>query len=115
MRGARHHAYTSLALVCLHLCPVYPVAAFPCAGDAQPAYLTLPAQTTCDYFIPPVQALSCYWFTVLVRLAGLLRYKPGVKAGRQYEFRIPVSEYLASHEGRLRSRKHKADEMELPQ
>ena len=58
--------------------------------------------------------MSCYWYTVLVRLAGLLGYKPGGKAGRQYGFRIPVSEYLASREGRLRSRKHKVDEMELP-
>lgn len=60
-----------------------------------------------------IEAVSCYWHTLLARMAPLLRYKPSVKH-RRYGFVAPVSEYLASAEVKALVRKYKLGEMELP-
>lgn len=42
-------------------------------------------------------ARACYWYTLLLELSKLLKYKPGKVDGRQYmQSYIPVDEYLLS-------------------
>mmetsp|Transcript_11697 Transcript_11697/g.25086 ORF Transcript_11697/g.25086 Transcript_11697/m.25086 type:complete len:439 (-) Transcript_11697:325-1641(-) len=59
------------------------------------------------------EALACYWYTTLARLSSLLKYKPGQKH-RNYDFVIPVTDYLQSREGRRWARKYGVAELELP-
>ncbi|MEW5314057.1 MAG: hypothetical protein WDW38_005581 [Sanguina aurantia] len=47
-------------------------------------------------------ALSCYWFTVLSRIAPLLRYAPSAREPSSRPFKIAVSVYLAQEDVRVR-------------
>lgn len=52
-------------------------------------------------------------YTVLVRLASLLTYKPST-ALRAQQYSQPVHEFLASHEGKALIARFKLQSMELP-
>ena len=62
-------------------------------------------------FLNP-NAVRCYWFNVLQKLASLLRYKPG-RAHRQYDYLITIRQYLESSEGQGMIKKYKLQSMEL--
>ena len=60
------------------------------------------------------EAVSCYWYTLLARMAPLMRYRPDSGTHRRYGFVAPVSEYLGSAEVKALVRKYKLGDMELP-
>eukprot|EP00955_Chlamydomonas_euryale_P084554 363979-Chlamydomonas_euryale.AAC.5 len=82
------------------------------AHDDEARAMARRAQRFAQNYLHP-DALACYWFTLLGRLAQLQRFEPG-RGRRAYPVVLMASEYLGSNAGKAYVQKHGLSRMELP-